>query len=258
MLRTVRGLADPEVRGEEAPQEVSAGGREASHSFKWRPIPRSKNYLDVSAEQSGYLKLLKEESQAEDKKFFDSLRDSDTSREERFQKMQEYRSKQVPEMDKQLKEILGEDKLKRLKEVNLQANGSMALLSPEISKEVGLTEDQKSQLQSTLQETIRESFARFGGGPGGPPGGPGGGPPPGDGPPRGGPGREQFESIRKDLETKFLAVLTDKQKSDGRKCSENQRKSISTSSEKMHGNEDEGASVADLLEIKVMGKLSIP
>lgn len=179
--------------------------------------------LGVSEEQAGYLKLLRDESRDEDRKFFESMRDSDVPREERFEKFRAYQEKRVTEVDGQIKEIIGDDKLKRLKQIRLQATGPMALMSPEIAKEVGLTEDQKTK----LQEAIREQFGRmrFGGGPGGP-----GGPPPGEGspPPRGegeggrggrgpggpgGPGgREQFEAMRKDLEKKFTEVLTDKQK----------------------------------------------
>ena len=174
--------------------------------------------LGATEEQVGYLKLLRDESREEDREFYESLREA--PREERFEKMRAYQEKRVPEIDGQLKEILGDDKLKRLKEIRLQASGPMALLSPEIAKEVGLTDDQKTK----LQETVRETFGRFRGGPGGPggrpPAAPGEGPPPGDRPPRGergggpgGPGgREQFETIRKDLDAKFTAVLTDKQK----------------------------------------------
>ena len=144
--------------------------------------------LELTDEQKGFLAILKEESTKEDEEFFASL--EDVSREERMEKAREYMTKRGPEIESSVKEILGDDKLKRFKQIRLQISGVMSLMSPDVAKEVGLTEDQLSQMRSTMRETFMQRR--------------------GEG--RGAPDPVQFAEARKEMEGKLLGMLTDPQK----------------------------------------------
>lgn len=155
--------------------------------------------LELTDEQKKYLDLLREQIRDEDREFFSSMGE-DTPREERFQKMREYQAKRAPEVDTHLKEILGEAKLTRLKEVRLQAFGTMALMSPDVQKEVEMTDSQREQMQTAMREVFGSMRDRFRGGRRG--GGEG------DGDSR----RQAMEEMRKEMESKLMTILTDKQK----------------------------------------------
>lgn len=106
------------------------------------------------------------------------------------------------EIDSAIAKVLTTNQVQRLKEIKIQIAGSSAAIDKDIQSQLGLTADQKSQIDA-LAKAQRAKMGRgpggFGGpgGPGGPGGGPGGdggfgGPPPGQGgqggPPGGGQG----------------------------------------------------------------------
>ncbi|GBC90668.1 MAG: hypothetical protein N2045_10225 [Fimbriimonadales bacterium] len=106
---------------------------------------------------------------------------------QRRQRMEEIRQKNDPTT------VLTDAQKKRLRELELQWQGPMALMNPEIAREVGLTQEQQSKIQGILQEqfqAMRERFQQGGGQ----------------------PDPQAFEKARQELENKILAVLTPAQR----------------------------------------------
>lgn len=152
--------------------------------------------LQLNDEQKKYLELLRDQTRDEDREFFDSL-DDKLSREERFEKFREYQAKRTPEFDKHIKEILGEEKLARLKQIRMQAFGAFALMSPDVAKEVEITDSQREQMGSAMREVFSSMRERFQNGNGF-----------GDRDEM----RKVFEEVRKEVDGKILGILTDRQK----------------------------------------------
>lgn len=148
--------------------------------------------------------------------------------------------KMQAEIDKSIDKVLTSSQVKRLKEIKVQLAGASAVMDKDIQSEVGLTTDQKAQLDDIVKAQ-RQKMGPPPGGQGGPggPGGPGGadsfGPPPGGGqggqfggPPGGGQGGPGFgpggpggpggmgdprmEKAHKALNTAIEAILTSDQK----------------------------------------------
>ena len=74
------------------------------------------------------------------------------------------RAKKMEEVQKSISDklnaILTPEQTKRLKEISLQVQGAAALLDPEVSQQLGITEDQKQQLQD-LQEKMKGQFGEL-------------------------------------------------------------------------------------------------
>ncbi len=105
--------------------------------------------------------------------------------EERRQRMQEIRQKNDPTS------VLNEGQKKRLKELELQWLGPMALMNPEVAKEVGLTAEQQSKIQGLVREQMQQMRGQFQGG--------------------GQPGAN-LEQARQQLENRILDLLTPAQR----------------------------------------------
>ena len=122
---------------------------------------------------------------------------SNLSREERQTKMTEMRKEMQEEAAKTQKKVEGillPKQLERIKQIQLQLQGVMALANPEVAKELGLTDDQKAKIKSINEEAMkarREMFA-------------GGRPSAED--------REKMTKAREENETKLMDVLTADQK----------------------------------------------
>lgn len=108
----------------------------------------------------------------------------------------------MQKLDAAIKGVLNETQFKRYHELDLQLAGAMAVLRPDVSEKLKLTEDQVAKIREVAR----------------PQGGPGFGGPPqgqrgqgGQGGQRQGFDPEQFEKMRKEHEEQILAVLTDKQ-----------------------------------------------
>lgn len=104
---------------------------------------------------------------------------------ERRQRMQEIRQKNDPTS------VLNEEQKKRLKELELQWLGPMALMNPEVAKEVGLTAEQQSKIQGLAREQMQQMRGQFQGG--------------------GQPGAN-LEQARQQLENRILEILTPAQR----------------------------------------------
>jgi hypothetical protein len=111
--------------------------------------------LKVTEEEESYIGILADEFRDEDRKFFETMRDLD--REERGEKMREHFGKRQTEVNSKLGEILGADRMKRLKEIRLQLGGPMALFSPDVAAELKITDEQRDK----FRESMRSSFMEF-------------------------------------------------------------------------------------------------
>jgi hypothetical protein len=101
---------------------------------------------------------------------------------------------EMQKLDAAVKGVLNDTQYKRYHELDLQLAGAMAILRPDVSEKLKLTEEQTAKVREVAR----------------PQGGPGfGGPPQGQRGQR--PDPEQFEKMRKEQDEKILAVLTDKQ-----------------------------------------------
>lgn len=77
---------------------------------------------------------------------------TDAERQARRAQMEAQRA----EMQKQVDTILTPAQTNRLKQISLQLRGNMALMEPDVQKEVGLTSDQVAKIKG-LQDTMREA-----------------------------------------------------------------------------------------------------
>jgi hypothetical protein len=124
---------------------------------------------------------------------------SDEERQKYFENMQAEMAKRAAEAKDQLEEILLPAQFERLEQIAVQARGIMGLTNPETAKKLNLTTEQTEKLRSEMQsfgETTRERLGEVF---------------------RSGDreaARTKMEEIRKELETKLLAVLDENQKAE--------------------------------------------
>jgi Spy/CpxP family protein refolding chaperone len=140
--------------------------------------------LKLSDEQVTKVKQLAEKQ----RESLQGLRD--LSPEERRTKMQE----QVKANEKAVADILNPDQVKRIKQISLQQQGTMALASTEVASALKLTDEQKDKLRS-IQQDMRASFGQRG---------QGGRPSEED--------RKKLEEARKAASEKVMNLLTAEQK----------------------------------------------
>src|SRR5206468_4308732 len=86
---------------------------------------------------------------------------------EQRQKMASIGTKLSDEFNPKVKELLSADQFKRLKQIQIQAQGSAALNNPEVASELKLSDDQKKQLTELQAEYARKTQGLRGGGGGG-------------------------------------------------------------------------------------------
>ncbi len=67
------------------------------------------------------------------------------------------RRKRAAEAEKKLGEILDEGQMTRLKEIHIQAMGAAAIMDPEVSKALGITDEQRKEIRETGAK-IREKY----------------------------------------------------------------------------------------------------
>lgn len=154
--------------------------------------PEVRTALKVTDDEAAFLKLLGEENQEKSRKFFESL--NGLSREDRTEKIRDWSSKRAPEVDKQLTEIIGADRLKRLKQIRLQIAGTRSFSSPDVQKELGITSDQRTKIDAVRNSGREEFTSLFRSN---------------DDPDA---RQKAMEEFRKQQSEKVLAVLTDQQR----------------------------------------------
>jgi Spy/CpxP family protein refolding chaperone len=170
--------------------------------FMLLAIPKVQEELKLTDEQKSQLQAIGEKIQADFQKARENMQN--LSEEEREKKQEELRAeaeKRFAEIRKQIGEILKPEQTKRLRQIQLQQQGTAALMDPVVAEELKLTEAQKADL-SKLREDFQAQMqarreARRGEDRQGP------------------PSQEQIDQFRKareEADAKVMAVLTDAQK----------------------------------------------
>ena len=150
--------------------------------------------LKISQDEEAYVNLLVEDIRDRDEKFRESVRDVD--REERFAKYREHFQKRNAEVEEQLGQIIGADKVKRLKQIQMQLGGVFGVLRDEATREkLGITEEQQEKFRANMEgmrDEMREAFRSAGD--------------------NEEARRKAFSDMRVKMEEQVLSVLTDSQK----------------------------------------------
>lgn len=149
--------------------------------------PDVQKELKITEDQLSRMQKLREGQRARMQDF------ANLSPEERREAMQKAQEQNRKEQDA----ILTESQRNRLKELELQAQGPMALLRPEIAKELNITTEQQSKIRGVQDEMREQAMESFRGG-------------------RQEGGREEMmkmmDEMRAKAEQRVLAVLTSAQK----------------------------------------------
>ncbi|HBJ39031.1 MAG TPA: hypothetical protein DDZ51_30650 [Planctomycetaceae bacterium] len=131
---------------------------------------------------------------------FDFRSATDEERSAFMAKMQAQQAERAADAKAQLEELLMPEQFERLEQIALQTQGAMALINPEVAEKLGIgkeiteamtkdmtasQEEGREMVQSMMREQNREAAAGL---------------------------REKMEEMRKALETKLVAHLSDEQK----------------------------------------------
>jgi hypothetical protein len=149
--------------------------------------------IKATSEQVEKLQKLSESMREKGRVEFEKYQD--LSQEERREKMQAFAKSMNEDMNKELKEILKPDQLKRFNQIALQTRGAQAFSDPEIQAKLEFTADQKDKIKEIQEDSnkkmqeIREAnqgdFQAM---------------------------MPKFQALRKETSEKATAVLTDSQK----------------------------------------------
>lgn len=115
-------------------------------------MPQVQEEIKVSEEQKKQI----DEGLAELRGGFNFQELQGLSAEDREKRMEEIRKKAETAgkaFEEKMNKILKPEQLTRLKELSLQRQGAMALLRPDIAKDLGLTEDQRKKMQGILESS---------------------------------------------------------------------------------------------------------
>ena len=145
------GLAGAPAAAQEVPEEArNAIAKNLQGSFL---VYRNKvqDDLKLSNEQKDKLAAHLKDRLPDFMKFFDGL--GDKKQEEREKELKEFRQKAQEKLAPVLKETLKEEQVKRLRQLALQQEGALALWeSPEVGKELKITDEQRKQFMVVVQE----------------------------------------------------------------------------------------------------------
>jgi len=149
--------------------------------------------LGLTTEQTDKLKLITEEAQKSMRELFGQRPAEGEDREKAREAMREKMQNAAKEITSKVEGVLTPEQKKRLKEIQIQAQGTRALTSDEVAKALNITEEQKKKIEE-IREANRPQFGR-----------------PGQGGER--PNFEKIQEQMKETEAKILDVLTAEQKS---------------------------------------------
>jgi Spy/CpxP family protein refolding chaperone len=143
---------------------------------------QAREELGITEDQMEKIQALQEKAGAQMREAFSGMRDlSEDERRERFAEMRETMTKQQDALQKQVDEVLLPQQRDRLKQIALQQRmrfgAQNALGSPEVAKELGITDEQREKLQKVAQEAEEDL-------------------------------RKKTEELREEAKQKVLAVLT--------------------------------------------------
>jgi Spy/CpxP family protein refolding chaperone len=137
---------------------AGGGGRGLNSPLMLLRSEQVQQELKLSEAQKTRLQELNEKIRAEMRERFSGT--NEQSREERRARMEQMREQMQKEAEtraaetfKQVAEILEPEQLKRLKQIQLQQEGPAALRRAEVAEAIGLTAEQKAQLDKLATET---------------------------------------------------------------------------------------------------------
>lgn len=151
--------------------------------------------LGLTTEQTEKLKVITDEAQKSMRDLFGQRPAEGEDREKAREAMREKMQAAAKEITSKVEGVLTPEQKKRLKEIQLQSQGTRALVSDEVVKALNITEEQKKKIEE-IREANRPQFGRGGEGN------------------KGGerPSFERFQEQQKETEAKILDVLTAEQK----------------------------------------------
>jgi len=173
-------------------------GRGDNMMFDLLRLEEVRTEIELMPDQEEALRKLAEQQRGE-RPDFNFREASEEDRAKFFAKMLEEGAKRIAKSKEQLEEILLPAQFERLEELAVQGRGAMGLLNPDTAKSLAITKDQTAKLKSEMEsfgETARQQITEAF---------------------RGGDRdavREKMQSMRKDMDVKLVAVLTDQQKAD--------------------------------------------
>lgn len=135
-------------------------GGKASAMVRLLGIADVQKEIELTDDQKAKMKEIGEKAAAQMREQFSGFRD--LSQEERQKKFEEMRTK-APERDaellKKVNEVLLPHQVQRLEELRVQSLGNRAISDPDVQKALGITDQQKAQLDA-IRKTIEDTFAK--------------------------------------------------------------------------------------------------
>ncbi|MGD0519072.1 MAG: hypothetical protein ABSA26_16175 [Thermoguttaceae bacterium] len=144
--------------------------------------------LEIVADQKTKLTELATEQRSAMRDAFSSL-PQDLDPEERMTKMQALMKENQDKLMKKLGEILLPKQLERLKQILLQAQGSMALSDPDVVKALNITSEQQEKMKTVREDAMTKSRDALSG-------------------VSGAERRTKMQELMKEIDKKVLEVLT--------------------------------------------------
>jgi Spy/CpxP family protein refolding chaperone len=151
--------------------------------------------LEIDEDQLAALTEIGKKSMPERPEGVNMREMDEEARKKFFAEMQAKMQAKAKEVKEQVAEVLTPGQLDRLNQISIQVRGAGALQDPEVAAALKITDEQKKQLtekgeevREKMREKMREAFT---GGKGGP---------------------EAFQTLRTEMETEVLSVLTEEQR----------------------------------------------
>ena len=112
--------------------------------------------LELVDDQKAQLTKMQEEMRAQFTAAFAGVQDlSEEERRKRFEEMRAKGEETMKQLRAKVEEILLPQQMDRLRQINLQVQGTRALNEPEVAEALGITEEQKTQL-ATIRDELRK------------------------------------------------------------------------------------------------------
>ncbi len=155
--------------------------------------PAVQEELKLSEEQLSQLRTAASELRSAQPVRPEGLRD--LAPEERREAMEKMRAEAEERTNKILADILKPEQRERFEQIQLQTRGVLALMDPEVAEKLGLSDEQKEQIETTVRESRTEMARRFQRGGGDP-----------------GAAMERIRAAQLEIQEKAMNVLTSEQK----------------------------------------------
>lgn len=119
--------------------------------------PQVRAELKVTEEEQAFLQMVEENVQKKRQELFGQMRDlSPEARQERFRNLGETVRAQAADTEKQVAEVIGADRLGRLKQIQLQLAGPAALFDGRRVEELGISDEQRDRIRDAVQQVEAE------------------------------------------------------------------------------------------------------